>query len=365
VRNLVTRSLAALGFAAVLTAAPGGITTPGAGAAPADIQRVPVTFQVANTNSSGLPCPAGGEKVTISGELVAPNGALEATGPKAVTLYLHGLDAGLWFWNFNAVPGYDHVGEMARLGHVSVAIDRVGYGSASVPGTSSCLGSQADVAHQIIGQLRSGGYDAGGNPATKFDKVALAGHSIGGAIAQIEAYSYDDIDALAILLWGDNSSSRDAQAKFMGAGLNCLKGGEPSKAGGPGGYTYLVPQDMFRSVMFGTADPAVLDAAEPLQNRNPCGDIASTLPTILIDEFRVSQIKVPVLLAYGEKDKVFPAKDATQGLSAQKNLYKGTTDVTEVVLADTGHFMTMEKSAPEFRAELNGWLCGQGFGSSC
>ena len=41
---------------------------------------------------------------------------------------------------------------MARAGHVSVTVDRLGYGASGHPPTASsvCIGSQADVAHQIV-----------------------------------------------------------------------------------------------------------------------------------------------------------------------------------------------------------------------
>jgi pimeloyl-ACP methyl ester carboxylesterase len=191
----------------------------------------------------------------------------------------------------------------------------------------------------------------------------LAGHSIGGAIAQVEAYSYKDVDALAVLLWADNASTRDAQGKFLEAGRVCLGGGEAARPGGPGGYAFFAPTPQsFKTDLFHDADPAVLAAAAPLQNRNPCGDMASVLQTLAVDEFRVGEIAVPVLLVYGDADTVFSAPEATQGLSAQHNLYRGTKDVTEVLLKDTGHFMTLERSAPSFRQSLGPWLDHHGLG---
>lgn len=345
---------ASMGFLAVLTA----LAARPVPAAPADpVDRLPVRFAVTTSNTSAVPCPSGDATLTVAGQLVAPAGALAAR-PLIVTLYLHGLDAGEWFWNFDRRPGYDHAGEMARLGHVSVVIDRVGYGDAPPPGTASCVGSQADVAHQIIGQLRSGHYEAGGGPGPAVDKIVLAGHSIGGAIAQVEAYSYKDVDALAVLLWADNASTQDAQAKFFHAGRVCLGGGEAARPGGPGGYAYFAPTPQsFKSDLFHDADPAVLDAAAPLQHRNPCGDIASVLGAITVDEVRVGEISTPVLLVYGDHDTVFSVRDATEGPGAQQHLYRGTNDVTVVVLKDTGHFMTLERRAPAFRRALSGWLC--------
>ena len=62
---------------------------------------------------------------------------------------------------------------MARAGHASVTVDRLGYGASDKPpdGKSVCIGSQADVAHQIVGQLKAGSYTVQGGKARKFKRV--------------------------------------------------------------------------------------------------------------------------------------------------------------------------------------------------
>ena len=63
------------------------------------------------------------------------------------------------FWSFAAAPRYDYAAALARAGHASVVIDRLGYGASGHPdGNQTCLGAQADIAHQIVGKLRSGDY---------------------------------------------------------------------------------------------------------------------------------------------------------------------------------------------------------------
>jgi len=71
----------------------------------------------------------------------------------------------------------------------------------------SCTGSEADVAHQIVGALRSGSYRIGGRAGVPFSRVALAGHSTGSIIAQVEAYSFRDIDALVITAYADQGQT--------------------------------------------------------------------------------------------------------------------------------------------------------------
>jgi hypothetical protein len=72
-----------------------------------------------------------------------------------VTLYLHVLGLGEFFWRFQDVPGYDYAAALARAGQSSVVIDRLGYDSSDKPpGKDICLGSQADIAHQMVTALR-------------------------------------------------------------------------------------------------------------------------------------------------------------------------------------------------------------------
>src|SRR5712691_553127 len=117
------------------------------------------SFRVQNTNTSGVPCPSDNAAYTVHGHLVGPQSVFAGPAPRVVTVYLTGEDAGEWNWRLTAVPGYDWPAQMARLGHVSLTIDMLGYGASGHPeGEQSCWGSQADVAHQIITQLRAPSY---------------------------------------------------------------------------------------------------------------------------------------------------------------------------------------------------------------
>ena len=176
---------------------------------------LPVTFQVQNTNTSHFPCSADGAAYTVHGHLIGPRAGIYGPGPREVTFYLQGFDSAEWNWRFQAVPGYDYGAELARLGHVSLTIDQVGYGKSGFPpGNSTCFGSQADIAHQIIGQLRSGSYSVNGAAPPTFADVVLAGHDIGGDMAQIEAYSYGDVNGLMLFTSAARMPSVTVLARF-------------------------------------------------------------------------------------------------------------------------------------------------------
>jgi hypothetical protein len=61
-----------------------------------NIVELPVSFQVKNTNTSGVPCPSDGARYTVRGHIVGPRSALDGSSPRAIAVYLTGLDTGEW-----------------------------------------------------------------------------------------------------------------------------------------------------------------------------------------------------------------------------------------------------------------------------
>lgn len=320
---------------------------------------VPVGFQVKNTNTSGLACPSDGAAYVVRGHLTGPRSALRAA---AVTVYLYGLDTGGWNWRLTAVPGYDFAAQLARRGHVSLTIDMLGYGASGHPyGFESCIGSQADVTHQIIAQLRSGNYSIAEGSPVAYRRVVLAGHDVGGQIAQVEAYSYKDVDGLIVVTWAEQGFTPFLQVKYAQASARCATGGEPSRPGGPGGYVYVAGSvEDFERHLFHNAEPAVVAAAGSLREPNPCGYLSSAFPPgIATDLLRLREIDVPVLLALGANDPVFDA----DGWAMQERHFSGSRDVSSILLADTGHFPMLERTVPRLRTLISGWLTQRGLAS--
>jgi pimeloyl-ACP methyl ester carboxylesterase len=315
-----------------------------------------VTFAVRNTNSSALPCTSDGASYEVKGHLVAPRSALSTskTRKRGVTLYLHGRGFGEFLWNFTAVPGQNYATAQAREGHASVVIDRIGYGASGHPdGSQSCLGSQADVAHQIIGKLRSGGYSVDRGTAVRFKRVALAGQSTGAQIANVEAYSFKDVDALMIVALSFQTTRRAVLA-FGQTREICLRGGETSGPGGPAGYAYNFGQTAaeFRPTMFFDARKSVTEAVTTLRNRDPCGDTLSLVNALLRQQSALPKIKVPVLVICGKNDALF----VRRGCSAQKDLYRGSRSASFAEVPKAGHAPMLERTSPNFRAKVSRWL---------
>jgi pimeloyl-ACP methyl ester carboxylesterase len=314
------------------------------------VTSLPVAFQVKNTNTTGVPCTPDGATYTVRGHLTGPRAALVRPGPRpGATLYLHGLGLGEWLWRFRQIPKYDFAQSMARLGHVSVTVDRLGYGASDKPasGKSSCIGSQADIAHQIIGQLRAASYGVSGGIAHSFRRVAIAGHSAAGQISLTEAYTYSDVKALVVVGFSFSNLPR-ANNEFGFERIACDAGGDPVP--GLTDYGFFGRTDAgFRSTMFRSAPKAVQDAAIKLHYPDPCGDNYSLIPAIQRQAASVGKVKVPVLVVCGTNDVLY----APFGCEAQAERFsKGRT----LILRNTGHGVPLERGAKTFRKRLDRFL---------
>ena len=348
------------GVVAVVTlgALLGWLTHPADASRRSRVVELPVSFKVENTNTSGVSCPfpPDGARYTVRGHIAAPRAALAGPGRRGITVYLTGLDVGESNWRFRSVRGYDWPAELARLGQASLTIDMLGYGaSGHPPGNGVCIGSQADVTHQIIAKLRRGDYTLGGRRPARFRRVVLAGHDVGPMIAEVEAYSYHDVDALILVTYADQGFKpfifeRDARVAPV-----CSSGGEP----GAPGYFYMERKDEYGRDLFYNADPAVIAAVVRLREPNPCGYPPSEAPALAANWARLNEIRVPVLIAIGDHDPVW----TWDGWSLQAAHFTGSNDVTETRLANTGHFPMLERIAPRFRATVASWLSDRGFGA--
>lgn len=312
---------------------------------------IPVSFQVVNQNHSWVACYSDGDTYRLSGRITGPASALSGLKHPAATLYLHGLGFASWFWQFDSTPGYDYVADLAKQGQVSVTIDRLGHGqSILADGRNTCIGAQADMAHQVVQQLKAGTYarEDGGTPIA-FTHLALAGHSAGGEIAEVEAYSFGDIDALIVMSWADQVPSLLATSTLVGSNLAC--------ALSPTGYANFGKTDEdFRRAMFSSATPAVVTAATRLRVADPCGDLTSVILGLTADQVGAGLIQVPVLQVCGAEDALFPALDC----NAQLLRYLGSTDKTLLSEADTGHAVTLETSTPDLEQKVDDWLQSRG-----
>jgi len=316
---------------------------------------LPVSFEVENVNRSKVACASDGATYTVRGHIVGPTKELRRETANGATLYLHGLSFGEFFWDFAQAQNYDFATKQAMAGQVSVVIDRLGYGSSDKPeGNSICVGSRADIAHQIVLDLRAGSYEVTpSGQAPKFSRVVLAGHSYGGQIAQVAAYSFGDIDGLMVIGYADRVQSQVLRDNAAYAATVCASGGLRVGGAGPAGYAPFGPPEGAAAALFNSADPAVQSAALQLLTIDPCGDTASFGPAVAVDLVNVPSIEVPVLIIAGGSDALFPVPAGPD----QASLFTGAASVEQVTLPAFAHAVTLERAyAPSALRPLNDWL---------
>lgn len=319
------------------------------------VSELRVSVDITNTNRSQVPCDSDGEAYTVKGVLVGPAALLSQRRIPAATLYVHALGFTSYYWHFTADPEYDHVTQMARLGHVGLVHDRIGYGDEPRPdGMQSCYGSDADITAQLVTALKQGSYSVEGGAPIAVDRVAVASHSQAGLIVQPMAYSFDVADALVLTSWTDEGNRPEVFREAATTAQDCLASGvtgEPAPF-----YAYYPRSDeAFRSLSFHQSPEDVAAAATALRQPDPCGQGGSLAATLLADREGLAQIDVPVLLAYGAQD----AYRQPEAAAAHAAKFTGSPDVTLEVLEDTGNALALESSAGEFRALLAGWLCAR------
>lgn len=188
---------------------------------------------------------------------------------------------------------------MNSRGYATLAIDRLGSGRSSTPVSTLLTSStQADVAHQIVGTLRTGQLGPG------YAKVIIGGHSLGAAISLIEAATFHDVDGVLTAGFAHQfdpiDSATDLFASLYSAALDPLLSNRNYDPG------YLTTRPGTRQRAFHRpAQPsaAVLAYEESTKDAFAATEladaaVATTTPYSLL-------IDVPVLVAIGGRDELY------------------------------------------------------------
>ncbi|ASR36038.1 hypothetical protein BAY61_14665 [Prauserella marina] len=156
---------AALGLTLVVAPGPAGAGP----AATCEDLRTPVTVAGTAQAMYGRLCvPAGATQVQV----LIPGGTYDSS-----------------YWDIGYEPSLrSYRLAMNEAGIATLALDRLGTGRSSKPLSALVTASaQASAAHQVIRTLRP-----------RFDEVVVGGHSIGAAMAMIEAGNYHDVDGVVV-----------------------------------------------------------------------------------------------------------------------------------------------------------------------
>jgi pimeloyl-ACP methyl ester carboxylesterase len=313
----------------------------------------------------------------------------------SVTLYLHGT--ALAASEFLLV-GANMAEKLAQLGHASVVIEQLGVSPSTRPdGLNFCSSVSADVAQQIVDQLRSGQYNTGTLPfGISFNQVALAGSSLGGFTAEIAAIAFQSaqhhIDGLVVMNYADEAlfgaryrelitgttfkaypkNLQPLKQPLVGTSIGqdgsffiCLNGGLPAdnKFGGPLHYAPFFG-DAAIATESAYDDPDLLSQIVSDAQLFGCGIVFSQLAEESFVTANLSAIKVPVTVIVGDHDMYFPATVANQSAAfTQSLLFTGSSDVSAYSAPNAGHITSaaLQPSRDLFINNLSAWLTAHGF----
>lgn len=296
------------------------------------VTSTPVSFSVINHNETLVPCTGDGGTHQLKGRLVAP-----ASGPTGrINVLVHDITAGGWFWHLRGHPDHDYASRLAEQGETSLVLDRLGYDDSPLTnGWRTCFGAQATMLHQVVQSLRADGYD----------EIVLHGHSVGAAVAELEAATFQDVDGLVLMSWSDAGASLRAISEAGKQHAACLLSHN--------GYApYGTTARDFQGLLFATAPDDVRRTATSLRNPDPCGDAVSLATLVVVNNLVTRLIDLPVLLLFGGRD----ALTRPDSRLLQRLAYGRGAEVTSYVVPGAGSALPLEGSAPDTRARVLAWL---------
>ncbi|WP_330256216.1 alpha/beta hydrolase [Nocardia sp. NBC_00565] len=228
--------------------------------------------------------------------------------------------------------------------------------SSKGPGLLVTALSHATAIHDVVRAARNG--DLG----RKWDKVVLTGHSFGTLAALIEASVFQDVDGI-IASGASHAPGPLAIADVVGSVRIAEQDPLTANDVTPGDVTYLSTVDL-RAAEFhdpADSDPAVVAADEADRKAGTAGmflTIPAYIPATL-------NIRVPVLLANGSRDRVFCAQGAAWSLtdcSSADSLYRSekpfypNADVEAYILPGAGHSIDLALNNKDFFARATEWI---------
>ncbi|MGH3896705.1 MAG: alpha/beta fold hydrolase, partial [Pseudonocardiaceae bacterium] len=278
--------------------------------------------------------------------------------PTTVQLLIPGGTYNSVYWDFPYQPDrYSYQRDMASHGYATFAVDRLGIGQSSNPPSAILVNSvEAAAIHQVVGHLRAG--RVGG---VRFDRVILVGHSLGSAVATLEAATYHDVDGV-ILTGTTHLVSPPSAARFFTIFVYPVTWDPQLHQNGsdPGYFTTRPGQREPAFYSTSNADPQVIAIDEATKDQASLPGIATAAADLLSPA--TLSIGVPVLLAVGEEDLFFCgflARDCSNAetLREQEALYfSPAAELSTYVLPESGHSMALHQNAGEYREATRAWL---------
>jgi pimeloyl-ACP methyl ester carboxylesterase len=280
-------------------------------------------------------------------------------GQQPVQILINGGTYNHTYWDWPYDPDrYSYVRYATERGFTTLNIDRLGYGLSDHPHASTLNFDVAGyVTHQLVEYLRRGAL------GRRFKTIVLNGYSMGGLTANVEAATYNDVNAVVTHAVGHGlitpaATPRLASA-FHAAELDPKFDTDPWTLG----YQTTIPRQ--RALFYGplgTYDPENLVYEESLKDTLSEAELIE-IATRSYEPNITKRIKVPVLFALGRYDKIWCATtdDCTTDPEAKNehNYYRPGV-FTEYIVPDAGHAVVTSYGGRLFFAKTIDWLAQYG-----
>lgn len=297
-----------------------------------------------------FPVTVAGTAQTVAGTLCVPAGA------RAVQVLVPGGLYNRSYWDIQVHRQTRNFRlAMNNAGYATLAIDRLGSGESSRPPSVLLTAlTQADAVHQVIQALRSGERGPG------FGTVIIAGHSLGSAIAIIEAANHHDVDGVLVTSMAHHLNVPGLVpifATFVPAML------DPAFAGSTLDPGYLTTRAGTRFDSLhrpGRYDAAVDAADESTKDVAAPGELVdgALLGTVLP---YTRLLDVPVLTVMASGDPTFCGPLATDCsssaalLRSEQAFYAQAAELSTYVLDGYGHSLNYAPNVAGYHAAVVEW----------
>lgn len=291
---------------------------------------------------------------TMYGQLCEP-----ATATQTVFVLVPGATYTGDYWNLPPQLGlYPFREHLNADGYATLVVDRLGSGNSSHP-LSATLTSliQADAVHQVIQRLHNGSLGSG------YANVIIGGHSLGGAIAVLEAATYHDVAGVLMAGISHHLDPVDAAANFFLSLYPAALDPQLVLRGFDLGYLTTLPGSRARAFHNPAAAPAAIAHDESTKDVFAPGEAADAVGVAIIAPY-TALITAPVLLAASDGDELMcgplpPAADCSspEPFHAQEAPYFSAQAQLETYLlpGHYGHSFNYAPNADQFQHVVTDW----------
>jgi pimeloyl-ACP methyl ester carboxylesterase len=322
----------------------------------------PVCFNFTN--------PAGGESTLFGLRYTDIRGRVGPATPAIVLV--HGIASSTENWDFSST--WSVARALAAAGYVVYSYDRLGYAKSSYfsqpsGGTTLTTAAHRAELHQIVEEVKSGGYEttAGSDCAARrragtvrSSRVVIIGHSAGGWI--VAGYPGEHHDVAAMI-----------QADISGSNAQPPPGTPPPTRASGGGLTpdpnhpdyfefFQTRQDCeeFNTYPPGEVAYVVQTACTPPFIDSPFGEITDIPAMYAENDAAIAMIgpSIPVLLTSGKEDTTDPPVLADADFAFYKQHCR--CEVTQLLLPNTAHLFMVHQSLPIWVNHVVDWLRSEG-----